>query len=320
MANLPYLIYAMIAVAVVIGAQAIYQYLSSSRSYRRSVNSRLKIGGQIGDAKASLVELRRKRSLSPEGRYILPIIWLNRLVMQSGVSVDARSMLVLMAGLAAATFVATHYILGRGLMFSCVMALLLGFGLPLQFLRISRARRINRFESQLPDGIDAMVRGLRAGHPVLMALETVAREARDPLGSEFGMTFDEVAYGLDIETSLANMRARVGQADLGLLVVAVSLQSKTGGNLAEILASLSKVLRERFRMQRKVRALSAEGRFSAIGLSILPIIVSGLIFVTAPTFYTAVWDDPLFMPIATFAALLLISGDYIMYRMVRFRW
>jgi tight adherence protein B len=320
MINLQYLIYAMIAVAVAIGAQATYQYLSSSRSYRRSVNSRLKISGQIGDVKTALAELRRKRSLSPEGQYILPIIWLNRLVMQSGVSIDARSMLVLMFGLAATTYAATHYILGRGLIFSCAMALVLGFGLPLQFLRISRDRRIKQFESQLPDGIDAMVRGLRAGHPVSVALETVAREAPDPLGSEFGMAFDEVAYGLDIETSMANMRARVGQVDLGLLVVAVSLQSKTGGNLAEILASLTKVLRERFRMQRKVRALSAEGRFSAIGLSILPIFVSSLVFLTAPTFYTAVWDDPLFMPIATFGTLLLVSGDYIMFRMVRFRW
>ena len=165
-----------------------------------------------------------------------------------------------------------------------------------------------------------MVRSLRAGHPIPMALSTVARETPDPVGSEFGMAFDEVTYGLDVETAMANMRARVGQADLALLVVAISIQSKTGGNLAEILASLSKVLRERFRMQRKVRALSAEGRFSAIGLSVLPLIVSGAVFMLAPTFYTAVWDDPLFMPVVIFAGLLLVVGDYIMYRMVRFRW
>src|SRR5262249_43488469 len=103
-------------------------------------------------------------------------------------------------------------------------------------------------------------------------------------------------------------------------VVAVSLQSKTGGNLAEILSNLSKVLRDRFRMQRKVKALTAEGRFSAIGLSVLPLIVTGLVYLTAPTFYTAVWDDPLLIPIVTFALLLLIVGDYIMYRMVNFRW
>jgi tight adherence protein B len=319
MIDVRYLIYAMIAVAVVIGAEAAFQYLSNTRSYRRSVNSRLKIIGKIGDKKDSLVELRRRRSLSPEGRYILPIIWLNRLVMQSGVSINAKTLLMLMFGMAIASCVAA-YVLDWGLVFGGALALVIGFVLPLQFLRISRSRRINRFESQLPDGIDAMVRSLRAGHPVPMALSTVARETPDPVGSEFGMAFDEVTYGLDIETAMANMRARVGQADLALLVVAVSLQSKTGGNLSEILASLSKILRERFRMQRKVRAFSAEGRFSAIALSVLPFLVSTAIFIQAPTFYTAVWDDSLFMPVMIFAGLLLVIGDYIMFRMVRFRW
>jgi tight adherence protein B len=319
MTDVHYLFYAMIAIAVVMGAQAAFQYLSGTRSYRRSVNRRLKIISQIGERQDSLVELRRRRSLSPEGRYILPIIWLNRLVMQSGVGINAKRLLMLMFGLAVASYVAA-YILKWGLVFSGAFALVIGFGIPLQFLRISRSRRIRRFESQLPDGIDTMVRGLRAGHPIPTALSTVAREAPDPVGSEFGMAFDEVTYGLDVETAMANMRARVGQGDLALLVVAVSLQSKTGGNLAEILASLSNVLRERFRMQRKVRALSAEGRFSAIGLSVLPFFVGSAIFMTAPTFYTAVWDDPLFMPVMIISGLLLLIGDYIMYRMVRFRW
>jgi tight adherence protein B len=165
-----------------------------------------------------------------------------------------------------------------------------------------------------------MVRSLRAGHPIPVALSTVARETPDPVGSEFGMAFDEVTYGLDVETAMANMRARVGEADLALLVVAISVQSKTGGNLAEILASLSKILRERFRMRRKVRALSAEARFSAMALSVLPFIVGGLVFLEAPTFYTEVSDDPYFMPVLIFAGLLLATGDYVMYRMVNFRF
>jgi tight adherence protein B len=314
-----YLIYAMIAAAVVVGAEAAFQYLTNSRSYRRSVNSRLKVIDRIGDRKDSLLELRRRRSLSAEGRYILPIIWLNRLVMQSGISINAKTLVKLMFGGAVVIFAAS-YILERGLVFGGALALVIGFALPLQFLRIARSRRIKRFESQLPDGIDAMVRSLRAGHPIPVALSTVARETPDPVGSEFGMAFDEVTYGLDVETAMANMRARVGEADLALLVVAVSVQSKTGGNLAEILASLSKILRERFRMHRKVRALSAEARFSAIALSVLPFIVSGAVFLTAPTFYTEVSDDPYFMPVLIFAGLLLVAGDYVMYRMVSFRF
>src|SRR5262245_33230636 len=209
MIDLRYLIYALIAVTVAISAQATFQYFSSSRSYRRSVNNRLKISGKIIGAKDALVELRRRRSLSPEGRYILPIIWLNRLVMQSGISFNAKHLIMLMFGLAVATYAVT-YLLGNGLVLSSALVLILAFGLPLQFLRISRSRRIKRFESQLPDGIDAMVRGLRAGHPVPIALSTVAREAPDPLGSEFGMAFDEVTYGMVVETAMANSRDRVG--------------------------------------------------------------------------------------------------------------
>jgi tight adherence protein B len=319
MVDVRYLIYAMVGVAVALGAEAAFKFLSSSRSYRQSVNGRLRVLDRTNDRTASLVELRRQRSLSAEGRYILPVIWLNRLVMQSGVRLHAQTWIVVMLGLTATTWTLS-YVLEWNMVLSAVLALIIGVGIPLQFLRIVRDRRIRRFESQLPDGIDAMVRSLRAGHPVPIALSTVAREAPDPLGSEFGMAFDEVTYGLDVETAVANMRARVGQADLALLVVAVSIQAKTGGNLAEILANLSKVLRERFRMKRKVRALSAEGRFSAIALSLLPFIVSGAVFLTAPTFYTDVWNDPVFTPVLIFALLLMMTGDYIMYRMVRFRF
>src|SRR5262249_30865767 len=144
MIDVRYLIYAMIAAAVVMGAQATLQYLSNTRSYRRSVNSRLEIVGKSGKTKDSLLELRRRRSLSPEGRYILPIIWLNRLVMQSGVSLNAKTFLMLMFGVAVTSWLAT-YMVGRSLIFSSALSLIIGFGLPLLFLRIARGRRINRF-------------------------------------------------------------------------------------------------------------------------------------------------------------------------------
>jgi tight adherence protein B len=314
-----YLVYAMIAIAVMMGAQATFQYFSNFRSYRRSVNKRLGIIDKSGTRSDSLAELRLRRSLSAEGRYILPFIWFNRLVMQSGVSMNAKKLLMLMSVLAVATY-AGVYAFSGGALLASALALVVGFGVPLQFLRIARSRRITRFESQLPDGLDVMVRSLRVGHPIPVSMSMVARELPDPLGSEFGMVFDELTYGLDTETAMANMQARVGQADLALVVVAVSIQSKTGGNLAEILSSLSNVLRDRFGMRRKVRALSAEGRFSAIALSILPFIVAGALFTIAPVYYTAVWDDPVFMPIVSFAVLLLLIGDYIMYRMVNFRF
>lgn len=314
-----YLVYAMIAIAVMMGAQAAFQYLSSLRSYRRNVNNRLNIADKSGTRSDSLVELRSRRSLSAEGRYILPVIWLNRLVMQSGISVNAKTLLIVMF-IAAAVIGAGTYIFSGGIFVASALALVIGFGVPLQFLRVLRGRRIAKFESQLPDGLDVMVRSLRAGHPIPVSLSMVAREMTDPVGSEFGMAFDELTYGLDTDMAMANMQARVGQTDLALLVVAVSIQSKTGGNLAEILASLSNVLRERFKMRRNVKALSAEGRFSAIALSLLPFIVAGALLMIAPRYYTEVWDDPVFMPVVIFAVCLCLVGDYVMYRMVNFRF
>ena len=118
----------------------------------------------------------------------------------------------------------------------------------------------------------------------------------DPVGSEFGMVADEMTYGLDIETAMSNMRTRAGQSDLSFLVVAISIQSKTGGNLAEILMNLSRMVRERARMRRKIHSLSSEGRFSAIGLSVIPCVLAMIIQLTAPTYFSEVEHDPLFMP------------------------
>jgi tight adherence protein B len=315
-----YVAYILLGVAVALAAEALFLWLRYLTTYRHQINSRLKLTHDFDDRRQALVALRRKRGLSPEGQFVLPVIWFNRLVTQSGVSLEVRVLPWLMLAAAAVSTAVTYFFFASGVVLAVVVGAGIGFGIPLQFLRILRGRRMRRFEAQLPDGIDVMVRSLRAGHPIPVALSMVARELPDPIGSEFGIAYDELTYGQDMEIALANMRSRVGQQDLSLLVLAVSVQSKTGGALSEILANLSKVLRERFKMRRKVRALSAEGRFSAIGLSLLPFIVSGIIFLTAPGFYGEVWNDPIFRPVVLFAILLLVVGDYVMYRMVNFKF
>jgi len=147
----------------------------------------------------------------------------------------------------------------------------------------------------------------------------VARELPDPVGSEFGIAGDEMTYGLDIETAMMNLQDRAGQSDLSMLVVAISIQSKTGGNLAEILGNLSRMVRDRFKMRRKVKALSSEGRFSAIALSLIPLVVFAMINLTAPNFYGEVRHDPMFMPAIYVAIALWLTGSYVMRRMINFK-
>jgi tight adherence protein B len=303
-------------VAVLLGLNGGALLFASRRAYRRRVSSRLS-GPALSSTRSDLMGIRRDRSLSPEGHYSIPVIPLNQLILQSGATVGlygiAASMLCLFAGgyLIAFAVQKSHLV-------AFAAASLLGVGGPLLVLKSMRSRRQRRFEEQLPDAIDILVRSLKAGHAIPVAIHTVARQMADPLGGEFAITAGELTYGLDLETALVNLRSRVGQIDLGLVVLAVSIQSKMGGNLAEILSNLSRVIRGRFRLRRKAKALSAEGRFSAVALSIIPIMLFGILSIIAPTYYGLIWNEPIVKPALLGAGVWLVIGNVIMYRMVRF--
>ena len=183
-----------------------------------------------------------------------------------------------------------------------------------------RSIRRVKIGDQLPEALDVMVRSMRAGHPVSVAVGLVARELPDPIGSEFGMTADEMTFGLDLETALKNMSARVGQIDIPFVVVAVSIQTKTGGNLSEVLANLSRVIRERFKLRLRVKAMSAEGKMSAVALSLIPLVVFLAVNALAPSFYGDVKDEPIIVPVALLTLALWATGVITIYRLVNFKY
>jgi tight adherence protein B len=191
--------------------------------------------------------------------------------------------------------------------------------LPYLVLLLLRARRQKKFSAQLPDALDTIVRSLRAGHPVPAAIAMVGREMPDPIGSEFGILTDEITYGADLETALRNLDARISSDDLPLFVTAVGIQSSTGGNLGEILENLSGVIRLRFKMRRKIRALASEGRASAMILSALPIGLFIVVQVTSPDFYASVWHENLTKLLLGGAAGWMLVGNLIMFKMVNFK-
>jgi tight adherence protein B len=310
---IPMLVFA----AVLLGVNGGALIIASRRSYRGRVNSRMSSAAQQSATQKELMGIRRERSLSPEGHYSIPIIPLNQLILQSGVTVGLYGVAASMVCVFAAAWLIA-FALQKSHLIALAASSFAGVGLPLLVLRSMRDRRQRRFEEQLPDAIDVLVRSLKAGHAIPVAINTVARQMADPLGGEFSITAGELTYGLDLETALANLRSRVGQMDLGLVVLAVSIQSKMGGNLAEILSNLSRVIRSRFRLRRKAKALSAEGRFSAVALSVIPVLLFGILWVIAPTYYGAVWNEPLVKPALLGAGAWLLIGNAIMYRMVRF--
>jgi tight adherence protein B len=148
----------------------------------------------------------------------------------------------------------------------------------------------------------------------------VAREMPDPVGTEFGMFADEISFGLDVRSALENLYRRVGQDDLLFLTISISIQNQTGGNIGEILARLSRLMRRRTTMRLKVRALSAEGRASGIFLSAFPFALLLLINFVAPRYYDGVRGSAILEPAIVVGLFLVIAGNIIMYRMVNFKY
>ena len=316
--NPVYLIYLLIGVSAAMFAEGIYLLFYDKASYRKNINRRLKVMDDKPDRESVLVQLRRERGLTSSGDYRLPLVNLNQLVLQSGLTIGfGRLILIIVVGMIA-TFAATMAFEGRSLD-AVIAALFCGFVLPFMVLRYLRGRRQKKFAAQFPDAIDIIVRSLRAGHPVPIAINMVARELPDPIGSEFGIVTDEITYGADLETAMRNLYFRVGTDDLPLFVTAVAIQGSTGGNLGEILENLSRVIRERFKMRRKIKSLAAEGRASALILSSLPLAMFAVILFLVPDFYASVWDQSLTKVALALAGCWMGVGNFIMYRLVNFR-
>jgi tight adherence protein B len=184
-----------------------------------------------------------------------------------------------------------------------LMSVGIGIGAVYFWVSAKAGKRMGLIEEQLPDAIELMVRSLRVGHPFSNAISIVSKEIQDPLASEFGVIADESAYGRDVGEALKDMAERLDMQDLRFLAVAVTIQQQSGGNLAEILAGLAKVIRARFRLFRRVKAITAEAKWSGKFLSAFPIVALIVINVSDPHYYDEVSEHAYFIP-----ACFLVGG------------
>jgi tight adherence protein B len=306
------------ALAVIFLAEALYLGVIAPVRSRRAINKRLSVQGEVTGGEQAMLRLKAQRGI--DGRDLSVMGGLRKMLVQSGLTINLGRFLMIMV-LACFVLVTGLLILTTLPMWvSLVIGLSVGVGLPLFVVRFIRNKRRAAFQAQLPDALDVVVRSLRSGHPVPTALTLVGREMPDPIGSEFGLTTDELTYGLDLPRALQNLSGRVGVSDMSLLVTAVSLQSSAGGNLGEVLENLSRVLRERFQLRRKVRSLSAEGRFSAYGLTVLPPLIGLAIYFPNPRYYTDVWYLPTIQLIMGGLIVWKILGDLMIYKMINFKY
>lgn len=200
-----------------------------------------------------------------------------------------------------------------------VLVALLGLCVPWFLLRRTRQRRLVRIEQQLPDAADFIARALRAGHSFSNVLQIVGNELPEPLSGEFRIAREEINYGAPMNEALHAMAARIPLTDLRYLIIAVLIQRESGGNLAEILGNISQIIRARLKLVAHVRVLSAEGRLSAMILTLLPFAVLGMMQVTNPDYAKVLWSDPSGMRMMWYGLGLMVMGVVWMRKIIRIR-
>ena len=307
-------LYAALCIGVLLLVEGVYQLVVQARhGPRAQINRRMRMLAGGTDPMQVLVTLRREPRRHASGLAPLaPLLdRLNRLVAQAGAPVSTGRVVLWMGLLGGASLAALRLGLGLPTLPAALIALLVGPGLPLLWLRLRRQKRLRQLEEQLPDAIDLLVRSLRVGHPLSAALGAVAREMPDPIGTEFGIVVDEITYGQEVPDAIERMVERIDLQDLRYLSVVVGVQYESGGNLAEALNALARVMRERFQLFRKASAITAEGRLSAWFLSLFPVLMIFAMQAVKPDYYAQVADHPLFriMALAT-VALLIVNVLY----------
>lgn len=297
------------------------------RSHTQAVNKRLRLIEQGNTREEVMSELRKNM---PRDHPDLPPFLARRLqnlqrtIMASSLPVTPGQALLLMAGaFAILTSVMLIAVASAGfpissgtVILTLVLAFCLTFAIPMLALNLIAQRRRKRIEQQFPVALDIFVRALRAGHPIAAAIDLLTREMEDPIGSEFGLVGDEVAYGAELTDALSSMAERWDLDDIRMFVVSLSVQNETGGNLAEILQNLSEVIRARASLYMKVRAMSSEGRMTGWMLTILPIVAFVGLFSVNPGFYLSVAQDSMFIMGALVLATMYTMGFLMIRKMI----
>lgn len=242
---------------------------------------------------------------------------LQRLIDQSGVSMKAGALVLAMLSLGGLIFlIMDHYL--NHILASLVIAII-GGSIPYHYIKRRIKKRREEFESQLPDAIDLMTNALKAGFSLESALRMVAHEVPDPVGIEFGIAFEEQNLGVSLTDALMNMTKRVQSDELNLMVAALLIHKKTGGNLAEVLEKIGNTIRVRFRMEREVKIHSAHGRLSGFVLVVLPIIAAIAIFSISPEYLKVLLVERVGNYLLVAAIIMQIIGMWAIKRIVNIR-
>jgi tight adherence protein B len=320
----------LVFMAVVLGGQALFGLYMGARAHGQRVNRRLTLMASGMAPDRVYQTLLRKTRASWIGRTPYGALH-DRATLycrQAGLSAGPLQVVGFTAAVAGGLWLAAMVFLRSSpistpfpqVMMAAVGAAGLSGAVALMWITHRRASRLRRLEEQLPLALDVMVRALRAGHPVISAVNLVTQEMSDPIGTEFGLVMDETTYGGEFKDALASLARRTGSADVAFFAVSIAIQNETGGNLAEILAGLATVIRGRASLNKRIQALSSEGRMSALILSLLPILCVSVVSIFHPEFYTSKFSDPAFWPVVAGVVVLYLIGQLMIRRIVQFKY
>jgi tight adherence protein B len=314
------LIYGLIFIGVLLLVEGIYlTVFGKSISLNSRLNRRLDMLEKGASREEVLEQLRKEVSQHMQGGGIPLYSLLASKAQKAALAFSPRQLVFVMIALTLMAFLGLTLGTEAGLGVRILVSVAMGVGGVYFWVDRKAKKRMGLIEEQLPDAVELMVRSLRVGHPFSSAINIVSREIADPLGSEFGLISDEVSYGREVSESLKDFAERMDMQDLRFLAVAVSIQTQSGGNLAEILDGLAKVIRARFKLFRRVKAITAEAKWSGTFLSGFPLVVLVGLNVVRPDYFDEVRESSVFIPAAILVGVFLVANVLFMRWMVNIK-
>lgn len=307
------IIYALIFIGVLAVIQGIYLVVfGKSISLNSKVNRRLDMMEKGAGREQVLEQLRKEMTQHMNSQSIPIYSILAAKAQKAAIAFTPQQLVMLMIGVTLMAFMGLTIGTTASMPLRLGASAAMGVGGVYMWINGKAKKRLSMIEEQLPDAVELMVRSLKVGHPFSSTIGIVAKEISDPLASEFGLIADEAAYGRDVGEALKDFAERLDMQDLRFLSVAVTIQQTSGGNLADILAGLAKVMRSRFKLFRKVQAISAEAKWSGNFLSSFPFLAVIGINLLDPNYYDEVMDTPYFVPAVLVVVGFLVTNFFVM--------
>lgn len=308
---------ALIYVAIFVGVLALVEgiYLvafGKSISLNSRVNRRLDMLDKGVGREQVLEQLRKEMQQHMKTQSIPLYSLLADKAQKAAIAFTPRQLIMIMGLVSAVAFMGLSIGTPTDTPLRIAISIAIGVGGVYAWVNHKAKKRMSMIEEQLPDAVELMVRSLRVGNPFVSSVQIVANEVQDPLATEFGVIADECAYGRDVGEALKDMAERLDMQDMRFLAVAVGIQQQSGGNLAEILAGLAQVIRARFRLFRRVKAITAEAQWSGKFLSAFPLGCLAFILVKDPGYYDEVLDHAYFIPMCFFVGIMLTLNLIVM--------